>query len=40
MHLLTSECVWQKEINQRMNNNVETSKAMEKLFTFSSANVK
>jgi len=28
------ECVWQKEINQRMNNNVETSKAVEKLFKY------
>jgi DNA adenine methylase len=33
------ECVWQKEINQRMNNNVETSKALEKLFKFSPTNV-
>jgi DNA adenine methylase len=33
------ESVWQKEINQRMNNNVETSKAVEKLFKFSPTNV-
>jgi DNA adenine methylase len=33
------ESVWQKEINQRMNNNVETSKAVEKLFKFSPTKV-
>ena len=26
------QCVWEKVINQRMNNNVQTSKAVEKLF--------
>jgi DNA adenine methylase len=33
------ECVYQKQINQRMNNNVQTSKAVEKLFKFSPTNV-
>ena len=28
------ECVWQKEINQKMNNNANTSKAVEKLFKY------
>lgn len=26
------KCIWEKEINQRMNNNVNTSKSIEKLF--------
>ena len=28
------DCVWQKQINQRMNNNANTSKAIEKLFKY------
>ena len=28
------ECVWQKEINQKMNNNANTSKAVEKLIKY------